>query len=165
MLDNDHVDFIGVKSLIQQNADQLSKFRTFAMNRDWQSFHGNHYDWWAFPIDSPSSYGYRFSVSKESIEILKQSPMFLSNLAESADLLLLSWGWDSTKNKNLEALDLGQAWADWPIRLYKAWRSMQIFGLADKEFSLRTYAHFLKESGHSFEYQGRNLYLLITADS
>jgi hypothetical protein len=74
MLDRDHSDFIGVDALIQQNADQLSQFRTFAENRDWQSFHRNHYDWWAFPIGSPSSYGYRYAVSKESVEVLKQSP-------------------------------------------------------------------------------------------
>jgi hypothetical protein len=46
--------------------------------------------------------------------------------------------------------------------LYKAWRSMQTFGLLEQEISLRTYAHFLRESGQSFEYQGRDLFLEIT---
>ena len=162
MLDQDHADFIGVETLIQENAKQLLQFRIFAENHDWHSFHGNHYDWWAFPIGSPSSYGYRYSVSKESVEILKQSSQFLSNLSECADLLLLSWGWDSTKNEKLANLESGQAWAHWPIRLYKAWRSMQTFGLLEKETSLRTYAHFLRESGQSFEYQGRDLFVEIS---
>ena len=162
MLDSDHADFIGVETLIQENAKQLLQFRTFAENHDWHSFHSNHYDWWAFPIGSPSSYGYRYSVSKESVEILKQSSQFLSNLSECADLLLLSWGWDSAKNEKLVNVEPGQAWAHWPIRLYKAWRSMQTFGLFEQEISLRTYAHFLRESGQSFEYQGRDLFVEIT---
>lgn len=163
ILDHDHVDFIGVDALIKENANQLAQFRTFAENRDWQSFHSNHYDWWAFPIGSPSSYGYRYSVSKQSVKVLKQSPEFLSNLSESAGLLLLSWGWDSAKNENLLNVDSGQAWAHWPIRLYKAWRSMQIFELPEKEISLNTYAHYLRENGYSFEYQGRDLFESITA--
>jgi hypothetical protein len=162
MLDRDHNDFIGVDALIQQNADQLSQFRTFAENHDWQSFHSNHYDWWAFPIGSPSSFGYRYSVSKESVEVLRRSPQFLSNLSESAELLLLSWGWDSTKNENLANVESGQAWAHWPIRLYKAWRSMQIFGLVKQEASLNAYANYLRESGNSFEYRGRDLFDSIT---
>ena len=165
ILDHDHVDFIGVEALIRENANQLAQFRTFAENRDWQSFHSNHYDWWAFPIGSPSSYGYRYSVSKESVKVLKQSPEFLSNLSESAGLLLLSWGWDSVKNENLTTVDSGQAWAHWPIRLYKAWRSIQTFGLLEKEISLNTYAHYLRENGYSFEYQGRDLFESIRANA
>lgn len=163
MLDRDHTDFIGVDALIQENAEQLFQFRTFAENHDWQSFHSNHYDWWAFPIGSPSSYGYRYSVSKESVEVLIQSTEVLSNLSESAGLLLSSWGWDSAKNENLANVDSGQAWAHWPIRLYKAWRSMQTFGLLEKEVSLNTYAHYLRENGYSFEYQGRDLFDSIAA--
>jgi len=163
MLDHDHADFIGVETLIQENAKQLLQFRTFAENHDWHSFHSNHYDWWAFPIGSPSSYGYRYSVSKESVEILKQSSQFLSNLSECADFLLLSWGWDSTKNEKLVHVEPGQAWAHWPIRLYKAWRSMQTFGLLEREISLRAYADTLRESGQSFEYRGRDLFHSITA--
>jgi hypothetical protein len=158
MLDRDHSEFIGVETLINENANQLLEFRKFAENRDWRSFHGNHYDWWAFPIGSPSSYGYRYTVSKESVDVLKQSSEFLSNLSECAELLMLSWGWDPTSNKPLAHVDSAQAWAHWPIRLYKAWRSMQIFGLLENEASLNSYAQYLHESGISFEYQGRDLY-------
>jgi hypothetical protein len=97
-------------------------------------------------------------VSKESVVALKLSPKFLSNLSECADLLMLSWGWDAASNKPLAHVDSGQAWAHWPIRLYKAWRSMQIFGLLEKEISLSTYAHYLRETGVSFQYQGRDLF-------
>jgi hypothetical protein len=102
-------------------------------------------------------------VSKQSVEILKQSSQFLSNLSESAGLLLLSWGWDSAKNENLVNVDSGQAWANWPIRLYKAWRSMQIFGLSEREISLSVYAQHLRDNGYSFEYQGRDLFDAISA--
>jgi hypothetical protein len=162
ILDHDHSEFIGVDALINENANQLVQFRKFAENRDWYSFHSSHYDWWAFPIGSPSSYGYRYSVSKESVVALKLSPKFLSNLSECADLLMLSWGWDAASNKPLAHVDSGQAWARWPIRLYKAWRSMQIFGLLEKEVSLSTYAHYLRETGVSFQYQGRDLFDSIT---
>ena len=162
ILDHDHADFIGLETLIQENANQLLQFRTFAENHDWHSFHGNHYDWWAFPIGSPSSYGYRYSVSKESVEILKQSSQFLSNLSECTDLLLLSWGWDSVKSEKIANVESGQAWAHWPIRLYKAWRSMQTFGLLEKENSLRAYANYLRDRGQSFEYQGRDLFEELT---
>jgi hypothetical protein len=104
-------------------------------------------------------------VSKESVEVLKQSSQFLSNLSESADLLLLSWGWDSAKNQKLANVEPGQAWADWPIRLYKAWRSTQIFGLLEKELSLSAYAHFIRETGFTFEYQGRDLFESMTKKS
>ncbi len=97
-------------------------------------------------------------MSKESVELLKQSHQFLSNLSECADLLLLSWGWDSAKNENLANLESGQTWAHWPIRLYKAWRSMQLFGLNEKEAALSSYAHYLREQGYSFEYRGRDLF-------
>jgi hypothetical protein len=158
ILDHDHNEFIGVDALINENANQLVQFRKFAENRDWHSFHSSHYDWWAFPIGSPSSYGYRYSVSKESVETLKLSPKFLSNLSQCADLLMLSWGWDAASNKPLAHVDSGQAWADWPIRLYKAWRSMQIFGLKEREAALNSYAHYLREKGFSFEYRGRDLF-------
>ncbi len=62
------------------------------------------------------------------------------------------------KNEKIAHVEPGQAWAHWPIRLYKAWRSMQTFGLLEKEISFRSYAHFLREKGFSFEYQGRDLF-------
>jgi len=163
MLDRDHAAFVGVDKLINVNANQLLEFRIFAENRDWHSFHSNHYDWWAFPIGSPSSYGYRYSVSKDSVAVLKQSDQFLCNLSECAELLMLSWGWDSTSNEPLAKVDSGQAWANWPIRLYKAWCSMQIFGLLEKEASLSSYAHYLRASGVSFQYRGRDLFEEFTS--
>ena len=33
----------------------------------WATFHHSHYDWWAFPIDQPSSYGSAYQVGKEEL--------------------------------------------------------------------------------------------------
>jgi hypothetical protein len=40
---------------------------------------------------------------------------------------------------------------------------MQIFGLTEREISLSTYAHYIRENGYSFEYRGRDLFESINA--
>jgi hypothetical protein len=34
------------------------------------SFHYNHYDWWAFPVNRKSSYGIKYKVFEEHVPIL-----------------------------------------------------------------------------------------------
>ena len=36
---------------------QHSHFVKWNTQEKWSTFHSAHYDWWAFPIDRPSSYG------------------------------------------------------------------------------------------------------------
>jgi len=154
----DHRDFIGVENLIAEHKAQLEKFRVYAQNHDWHLFHNSHYDWWAFPIDFASSFGFKYSVSQESIAKLSDNPIFRSDLAEGARLLLTSWGWDWRLNRPLDFPEPGQEWANWPIRLFKAWYSMEIFGNSVEADSNRKYAEWLYSRGISFQYGERNLY-------
>jgi hypothetical protein len=156
--DSDYSEFIGVESLVLENAYQLSKFREYASMKDWRSFHGSHYDWWAFPISAPSSYGFKYSVNTVAIESLKEDPVFLSNLRECAQLLLLSWGWDFQTNSEVPDPGVDQHWANWPIRLYKCWKSMSIFGLEVERDACFAYAKHLRRLGASFTYGELDLF-------
>jgi hypothetical protein len=76
----------------------LTEFRRWADEGSWEEFHVNHYDWWAFPIQKPSAHGFAYSLTDEALEELREDSDFLQNLAESAKLLLLSWGWDAERD-------------------------------------------------------------------
>jgi len=52
----------------------------------------------------------------------------MGNHQVGADLLLLSWGWNSEEGKSISNPESDQAWANWPIRLAKCTRSMWMFG-------------------------------------
>jgi hypothetical protein len=156
--ERDHAEFIGCERLIKYHNNQIISFRKWASAGDWNSFHLNHYDWWAFPIVARSSYGYMYSVSAESVSLLKADKEFLTELAEGAQLLLLSWGWDYKTNQPIENPSSGQSWANWPIRLYKCWKSMRLLGCEAEEKACYEYAQWLKRNGISFEYGGRDLY-------
>ena len=47
--------------------NQNSLFVQWDKNKDWRSFHDQHYDWWAFPINKPSSYGDKFQLAPGDI--------------------------------------------------------------------------------------------------
>ena len=156
--DSDHPEFIGCEKLVERHRNQITSFRQWASASDWNSFHHNHYDWWAFPITAPSSYGHMFSVSAESVAHLKADKDFIVELAEGAQLLLQSWGWNYETNRPIDHPTTGQSWANWPIRLYKCWKSMRLLGCEAEEKACYKYAQWLKSNGISFEYGGRDLY-------
>ena len=163
--EKDHAEFIGCEKLIQYHQDQLVNFRLWASTGDWNSFHHNHYDWWTFPIIAKSSYGHMYSVSAESVALLKEDREFLEKLAEGAQLLLQSWGWNYETNQPIEDLSSGQSWANWPIRLYKCWKSMRLFGCEEEEKACYEYAQWLKSSGQNFDYRGEDLSLKFKSSS
>jgi len=154
-------EFIGLSTLKQEQAEQLKVFERWANQRAWEQFHRNHYDWWAFPIDKPSSFGFKYTLNKWDIQELQKDQEFLDSLSYTATLLLLSWGWDAAESKHVNNPDPEQGWANHPIRLYKCNRSLKLFSLKDLVASTLAYAHWLKANGESFEYNGRDLYLEI----
>jgi hypothetical protein len=151
-------DFVGVSELKAQQAHQVLRFREWAAQGDWNSFHINHYDWWTFPITAPSSYGFKYSVTEDAIAELRDDIEFLDSLVEAAVLLLLSWGWDVTSNAEVSLPDRDQQWADWPIRLSKCYRSLRLFDRGEVGDSVSTYATLLHSRGVSFDYNGRDLF-------
>lgn len=154
---NEHPEFKGVATIYREQREQLQKFCGWAAAHDWNAFHGNHYDWWTFPIDQPSSFGFGYTVFEAERSELAAMPEFTASLEEAARLLLLSWGWDATLNRPLPNPEPQQKWADWPIRWSKCTRSLELFGLNEMHDSCLQYGKWLLDRGVSFEYRGRDL--------
>ena len=108
-------EFLGVEQLKLEQRNQLVLFQKWAEESNWISFHDNHYDWWAFPIEKPSGKGFRYSVSDQIRVELKADTVFIEQLRECSRLLLLSWGWDIEAQRLVANLDVGQSWANWPV--------------------------------------------------
>lgn len=157
-LSNTHTEFIGVERLITEHNAQVHSFIDWADRGDWHSFHSSHFDWWAFPIDKPSQHDYAFTVYESEIVALKTNDEFSRLHVLGSELLLLSWGWQWASSVRVPMPDPSQAWAHWPIRLYKCSRSMWLFGFEEHWQSCVNYAKYLHEKGESFWYSNRDLF-------
>jgi hypothetical protein len=109
MTHNTHRDFPGLQAIKSEHAAQISRFQDWA-NRGYEDFHHNHYDWWAFPIDEPSSKGFRYVVLKGDIEDLKKDREFMARFITGLDLLCASWGWDLRGARELSGGTQHQRW-------------------------------------------------------
>ena len=56
----------------------------------------------------------------------------------------------------------GQSWHNWPVRLFKAAQSVQLFAYPELFDSLDTYAHILMKQGQVMSYSGHDLSWLFT---
>ena len=106
---NLYPDFAGLQAIKAEHAAQISKFQEWA-RRGYGDFHHNHYDWWAFPIDEPSSKGYRYVVKKGDIEELKKDREFMARYIQGLELLCASWGWDLNNARRLSNVNQHQRW-------------------------------------------------------
>ena len=158
MASNTYPEFIGISAIIEKHSVQVAQFEQWAAEGNWQSFHGNHFDWWAFPIDKPSNYAFAYTVFNEEIAKMKQNEFFMNSHRMGAELLLRSWGWHSATRQLLETPGPRQQWANWPIRLAKCARSMWLFGQDQQHEICVEYAQYLQAKGKSFEYKGRDLF-------
>ncbi len=159
---NINSSFVGIAELKRRQAEQLAAFERWAARGEWQAIHNAHYDWWMFPIDEDSQHGARYTVYAGDIAELKQDPAYVRNYLRGVELLALAWGWDLAARRYLEQPQRGQAWSDWPIRLYKAARSVQLFGYADVFESLKAFALDLIQKGESLRYGRDDLARLFT---
>jgi hypothetical protein len=157
-------EFLGVEQLKLEQLNQLVLFQKWAEESNWISFHDNHYDWWAFPIEKPSGKGFRYSVSDQIRVELKADTVFIEQLRECSRLLLLSWGWDIEAQRLVERPGDSQSWAMWPVRLYKCNRSLKLFGQTDLVSSTQAYARHLIAQGMSLDYSGNDLTADILSD-
>lgn len=149
--------FVGLQRLKQKQREQLEFFEDWASKEQWETFHGSHYDWWMFPTDEPSSYGFAYTVFEGDIAELKKDKNYIKNYLRGVELLALSWGWNLAKRQHIPNSGPNQKWQNWPIRLYKASRSLQIFGFEAEFESMSVYARELIQSGADMEYNGRDL--------
>lgn len=128
---NTEPDFVGVDAIAEKHRAQVQLFCDWAAAHDWAAFHSHHYDWWTFPIDAPSSFGFGYTVYETERAQLSAAPGFLNTLEEAARLLLLSWGWDAITNAPVAHPEPNQSWQHWPIRWSKCAQSLELFGLTD----------------------------------
>jgi hypothetical protein len=89
---NTHCDFVGISGLKIKHCAQITKFQEWS-SQGYKDFHHNHYDWWAFPIDEPSSYGYKYVVLNGDIDELKTDKVFMARFQRGLELIFESWGW------------------------------------------------------------------------
>lgn len=151
------------EALLARHGAQVTAFEAWAAAGEWRRFHQEHYDWWAFPIDRPSSQGTRWVVNASEAAELRRDPVFWTQYRRGLKLVAASFGWDLAAAAPIAAPQPGQAWHDWPVRLHKMARSARLFG-ADREFaSLRTLALRLYPGGQGMRYGGHDLGWIFTA--
>lgn len=149
---NTDPSFVGIAVLKDKQGKTLASFREWAARREWFALHRGHYDWWMFPIDEPSGYGFAYTVYEGDVEELKGDALYVGNYLEGARILAASWGWDLAAGKEMAGCGAGQSWQNWPIRLYKATKSLQLFGFEGEFQSFRSYGRLLLGRGVSFDY-------------
>jgi len=118
--------FIGTAQLIRQTTLQTALFKDWIVQAKWRNFRGSgeHFDWWAFPIDANSGHGDRYNVTP-AINELRNSAAFLETVLENAQLLSTGLGY---------SLEFGQvidpARADkYAVRLFKCGRALHLWGM------------------------------------
>ena len=158
---NTHAEFVGLEALKAKQAWQLGLFENWAATARWDAIHSAHYDWWMFPIDAPSSYGYAWTVYEGDVAELLSDADFMTGYLGGAELLALAWGWDLGARAAIPDPHRDQRWQDWPIRLHKCARSLQLFGQESQFESLRGYALLLLWEGVDMTYRGKDLSLLF----
>lgn len=154
---NRHPDFIGIEAIKAKQKWQLDRFEQWAAAGDWRELHRAHYDWWMFPIDAPSSYGFVWTVYEGDIAELKKDVNYIQNYLRGVELLALAWGWHLTEQAFVASPASDQRWHDWPIRLYKCAKSLQLFGFVAEFESMKKYAQHLIRQGKNMVYNGRDL--------
>ena len=118
--------FIGTTQLIRQTTLQTSLFKDWMTQSKWRNFWGSgeHFDWWAFPIDDDSTYGDRFNVAP-AIGELRQNSEFLGAVLENAQLLAIGLGYDLATGQIIDP-----ARADkYAVRLFKCGRALHLWGM------------------------------------
>jgi len=158
---NTNPEFVGLQRIKDKQREQLELFEEWASKNQWINFHESHYDWWMFPIDDPSSYGYAWTVYEGDVQELKKDGNYIRNYLRGAELLALSWGWDLAKREHIPNPMPDQRWQNWPIRLYKASKSLKLFGFEEQFESMRMYARDLMQKGKDMTYNGRDLSLFF----
>ena len=149
--------FLGHDALKLRLHEQLAEFRQWSAARDWQRFHLSHYDWWMFPVDEPSRYGFAWVVFAGDVAELRKDPEYLRFYLEGVQLQSASWGWDLARQMPIATPEPGQGWQQWPIRLYKCARSVTLFGFPELFESLRGLARQLIAAGEDMTFHGRDL--------
>lgn len=121
-------------------------------------FNHSHYDWWAFPIDKSSqAYQDQYRLYADDIVELRADGQFMNALRSNAVMVCEGWGWDLENGVFIANVDKDQHWGEWPIRLSKMCRSLQIFGEDNLCKNAVLYGIILLEYYKQFAYGGQFL--------
>ena len=118
--------FIGTAQLIRQTTLQTALFKDWIVQAKWRNFWGSgeHFDWWAFPIDADSGHGDRYNVTP-AINELRNSTAFLEAVLENAQLLSIGLGYSLEFSQVIDP-----ARADkYAVRLFKCGRALHLWGM------------------------------------
>jgi hypothetical protein len=142
-----------VDNLIQEQAAQVQKFEAWAARKNWFEFHRNHFDWWTFPIDRGSTgYGFKYDISGEPLNQLREKPEYIKSLRRAAALYLQSMAWDLKKHDWVPNPDFDRGQDPTAHinqqRLFKIGRSLQLHGLEDEFTSVREMVQSLRSAGY-----------------
>lgn len=159
---NTDPSFVGIEELKRIHRQQITEFKQWAEQHDWERFHYSHYDWWVFPVNRRSSYGMKWVIYEYEITQLKEDVSFLENYCKGVELVSSSWGWDIRNKTYILHPKPGQNWHHWPVRLYKAASSAKLFEYEELFDSLKLYAQELMNHGESISYNGKDLSWLFT---
>jgi hypothetical protein len=157
MRHNSDPAFAGIQALKDKQRQQLEKFQQAASGGDWMVIHRDHYDWWMFPIDEPSMHGFKWTVYEGDVSELKRDAEYVDRYLLGVELLARSWGWDLRPARHLPEPGPGQCWQQWPIRLYKATKSVRLFGFPAEFESLKKLGKDLMSKGESMHFNNRDL--------
>jgi hypothetical protein len=149
---NTDSSFRGIQAIKDMQRQTLDMFQSAAARSAWMEIHDHHYDWWMFPIDEPSRLGVAWTVYEGDIAELKADPEYLRRYLLGVELLAAAWGWDLHQGRPLQAVQPGQCWQHWPIRLYKAAKSVKLFGYSAEFRSLQSLGQDLIRHGEKMYY-------------
>jgi len=119
--------FIGTAQLIRQTSLQTSLFKDWITQSHWRNFWGSgeHFDWWAFPIDDSSDrHGDRYNVTP-AISELRNDPEFLNAVLENAQLFAFGLGYDLVTGQVIDPTRADH----YAVRLYKCGRALHLWGM------------------------------------
>jgi hypothetical protein len=159
---NSHPEFVGLEKIKAKQKWQLDLFKTWAAKNQWSEIHAAHYDWWMFPIDEQSSYGFAWTVYEGDVLELKKDSQYTRNYLQGVDLLAASWGWDVSAQTYIVNPHPNQRWQNWPVRLYKCAKSLKLFEYVTQFESMKTYANDLMRNGQNMTFKGHDLSRLFT---
>ena len=118
--------FIGTAQLIRQTTLQTALFKDWIVQAIWRNFWGSgeHFDWWAFPIDANSGHGDRYNVTP-AINELRNSAAFLEAVLENAQLLSIGLGYSLQAGQVIDSTRADK----YAVRLFKCGRALHLWGM------------------------------------
>jgi len=124
-------------------AAKLKEFEHWAANQKWKEIRSDHYDWWMFPVERPSTaYKERFAVNANDVAALKNDPEFMKRYRRGVAIVIQAWGWDLENERPIPVSPHQPnkpQWDGYGVRLAKMSDSLLLFGENDLHMKLRKF--------------------------